>query len=685
MKLFTFVILAVLTCVIIVAANSDIVSDEDIPRTYIKVRVSVPEEAEKLIDLGLFIEANTIYDGIAEGLISKKNLEKVRNAGFKVEVVDEDIEKTFNERDKNAVLPRKPWYDFEGVRKELVDWANQYSSISKLDTAGYSINGKPIWELRIFSAQDTAARQRFYINGATHGNEKIGTEIAMRIANHLLTNYNSDPKIKEIVNRSEFVFHPIINPDGFIAHRRTLSNGKDPNRAFGYQVGGEDGSYPYEWPEMKAYRDALIEAPCYFNFDYHCGKVELMKPFFTSVTAEFDLDAYQKIGGIYILKGGHHDYFYTIARGGHGIACDGAFGKCGSMSFLPEVSQHDPAESQIEQITEYNRDCVLDVINEIQKGVCGRVTDSKTGVPLFARIQVKGSYAAVFTHQKSGAYFKYISSPSGTYEVTAFANGYNPETKTVQANPNSFANLDFALVHDPDLKYAALSLDAIRTYQGMGHSDLYKCLEAPDGNGTTINSSGSKAFVNLDFGPKMFITNHASDDFTVHSTNNTQYTVSVAYNVDDLEESSNVAGTGTGTASFDLANAGLDSARFVQISCTSGSPCIDAVEAEPRDDITGIKEVVTFNKMMFPRVTPLFDKGVMLQAYIPKGQFSVKVYDLKGKMVSTIGDGNAKASGIQTFFWHGLNRNGLRCARGTYIFHVNCTGRNKAVKAPILW
>ncbi len=87
-------------------------------------------------------------------------------------------------------------------------------------------------------------------------------------------------------------------------------------------------------------------------------------------------------------------------------------------------------------------------------------------------------------------------------------------------------------------------------------------------------------------GPVTIITNQDGDDLTVYATNDDNYTVSVAYDIDNIDSSDHILGEGQGTASFDLDANGLDSARFVQISCTSGSPSVDVVEAEPRDVIT---------------------------------------------------------------------------------------------------
>ncbi len=357
------------------------------------------------------------------------------------------------------------------------------------------------------------------------------------------------------------------------------------------------------------------------------------------------------------------------------------------MAFLPEVCNHNPSSSQIPELCNHNMDCIFDVIDEMQRGICGRVFDSKTGTRLHGRIQAKGSYSAVFSHPASGAYYKYITSPSGDYEVTAFANGYKPLTKTVQAVSNNFATLDFPLEFDHELEYCALSVDAILAYNSPSHSDIYKCLEAPDNSTFTLEGgSDPKGFINLDLGPATPVTNKNGDDLTVFATNNTTYTVSAAYDINNIDENANKLGTGQGEASFDLESAGLDSARFIQISLTSGSVEIDAVEVEPREVVIGINnKSASQSSFKNPTILHVNGKsGIILQAYIPKGLYKISAYDLMGRNIYTLDNGEAITSAQKTFHWNGITKNGNSCAEGAYMFYIVTSAGTKVVKGMLL-
>ena len=53
-----------------------------------------------------------------------------------------------------------------------------------------------------------------WIDGGTHGNEYTGTEVCLYIIDKLVTGYDSDPEIKQLIDDNAFYICPIVNPDG---------------------------------------------------------------------------------------------------------------------------------------------------------------------------------------------------------------------------------------------------------------------------------------------------------------------------------------------------------------------------------------------------------------------------------------------------------------------------------------
>lgn len=670
MKLSHSVIGTLFFCLILFTTQNIFASEENISETLIQVHVTSSKELQNLIDLGLQIELNIIKNNIAEGFISAKKLEQVVNAGYDITVIEPPPE------NDEVIGPRKPWYTYNDVLEILTNYTKTYPNMTKLDTIGFSQRNRAILQFKISTLPDTAIRQRFFLNGACHGNEKIGTETVMRIIKELLEKYSSSQRIKAMVDRSDFVFHPIINVDGFTTGtngQRRLANNKDPNRAYGYKTGGNnsDGSLPYQWPEVKTYLYSMIEAPWYQNMDYHCGTIAL----YTPSGSNLDRATYNRMKELYPLD--KKEKWEPDIRGG-GLAYAASYGKCGTIALLPELCPHYPSTSKIDSLTQWNLECYLDVHDEMNRGVRGRITNATTGEPVYARVQVKNRGSFNFSDPRSGAFHKYVPSPSGSFEVEVTANGFKPETKTVQANSNGFADVNFPLTVDTTLNYTAMSVDVIGVGNSVSLTENRRCLGVHDDNGVTIEDG----FIIIDFGPKYLASNRNGDDITVYCTNNQGYSISVHNDVDKIIDDEGVdLGSGQGTQSFDLSGS-LDSARWVRIdAANNSSPSIDAIEAKPREFPTAIipaPKSMKANKNL-KVVGNNRIHGVVIQAEIPKGDYSITVYNVMGKKIHTLSRGLAKTSFKKQFHW-----SGQKFSAGTYLIRVKTTGGEKSVKVPLL-
>ncbi len=682
MKLFKQSVFCVIVVMFLVHAVEHPMAPEDHASTLVEVTVTSEAEIQKLFDLGMQVEMNRVQAKNVTGFVSIKGLEALTMEGFTYKVIEPP--------QSNSGESYKPWYSFNDVVELFDSWEKKYADMTTFDTVGYSLRNKPVLQFTVFGAPATAMRQRIYFSGACHGNEKIGTETCMMIIDHLLKNYSSDQKVKELVDRSEFVFHPILNIDGFTASqrgRRTLDNGRDPNRAFGWKMGGKgsDRSLPYQWPTMKAYFRCMVEAPWYLSLDYHAGMKATLDPFFAPVSGGvMDKAAYDRIGEVYPampMKENQESYYIFENRGG-GIGCDGAYGKCGNISILPEQCNHYPPEREIENIAKWHMDKFLAVIKEMQKGVSGKLVDARDGSPVYGRVQVKEKGAGTYSDPRSGSFFKYLPYPSGSFEVSVFANGYKPATKTVQSNANGFAQVEFKLEYDSTLQFAALSADVVALDNEISQKEVYSSLLSPDGSGAKI-----EGYLIWDFGAKSPITDQPGDkDLTIHGLSGS-YSVSIHNDVDKIIDDEGVKlGNGQGKTSFDLSSASIKSGRWVRID-SDNSATIDAIEAAPKRIATAIvdKRIINVTKQtlrILPhRASPL---GMPIEAFIPQGAYSLSVYDLMGRPIQNINKGYAQAARIHTFVWDCSMKNGRHCSAGTYLILLSTDKGTSIVKGQIV-
>ena len=84
-----------------------------------------------------------------------------------------------------------------------------------------------------------------------HGDETLGRQLLLYMAQYLVQNYQNDPRVRKLVDETEIHLLPTMNPDGFAISRegcgflnrglslftgggtgRENANGKDLNRDF---------------------------------------------------------------------------------------------------------------------------------------------------------------------------------------------------------------------------------------------------------------------------------------------------------------------------------------------------------------------------------------------------------------------------------------------------------------------
>ena len=132
------------------------------------------------------------------------------------------------------------YHGYNGTVKYIKDVVKVHGNITKLIEIGKSNMGRPIYVLVITNMKkgttvDTYVKLRnmrkervknvppmkpyqgkpgHWICGSTHGNEYTGTEVCLYIIDKLVSGYDSDPKIKQLIDDQTFYICPMVNPDG---------------------------------------------------------------------------------------------------------------------------------------------------------------------------------------------------------------------------------------------------------------------------------------------------------------------------------------------------------------------------------------------------------------------------------------------------------------------------------------
>jgi len=147
----------------------------------------------------------------------------IERFGARIEI--EDME-AYYRKNLDPAKDMGGYHTYDETYDELVALQAANPTIARLDTIGFSIEGRAIFAFKISDNVDVdeTDEPEIQFNGLTHAREPMGLEICLTTINYLLDN-QADPDVADIINTTEIWFVPIINPDGYVYNETTNPNG----------------------------------------------------------------------------------------------------------------------------------------------------------------------------------------------------------------------------------------------------------------------------------------------------------------------------------------------------------------------------------------------------------------------------------------------------------------------------
>lgn len=120
-----------------------------------------------------------------------------------------------NKLDEDFIIPHYTHYE------ELQQLFNllvlKYPNLAKVISIGKSVEGRDLLVLEI--SENVKERKlcepmvKYVAN--MHGDEAVGRELLVYLAQYLLNNYGKDERVTKLVNNTDIYLMPSMNPDGF--------------------------------------------------------------------------------------------------------------------------------------------------------------------------------------------------------------------------------------------------------------------------------------------------------------------------------------------------------------------------------------------------------------------------------------------------------------------------------------
>lgn len=396
--------------------------------------------------------------------------------------------------DPKQVLTWNYYPTYTAYVELMNQFANQYPDICKLITISTLASGRKILALRISDNVNVQEDEpEFLYTSTIHGDETTGYILMLHLADSLLQGYNVVDRITNMVNNFDIVIAPLTNPDGtykggnnnIYGATRSNANNVDLNRNF---PDPEDGQHPdgNAWqPETIAFMNFAGFNSFVMGANFHGGTEVINYPWDTWPILAAD-DAWwiyvsreyadtvhahspsnymnQYVNGItngyawYEITGGRQDYMNYFRH------CRECTMEVSDTKLIPE--------SQLIAHWNYNKNSLLNYIEQSGYGLHGLVTDSMSGEPLDAKVFINGfdkDSSHVYTDPQIGDYHRLLK--AGTYNVTFSAAGYTPKTFNVQITDKQTTILNVQL-YDGRLETAfTASLNTLAVDQQVHFTD----------------------------------------------------------------------------------------------------------------------------------------------------------------------------------------------------------------------
>lgn len=399
-----------------------------------------------------------------ELLVSPKDAERLQTAGLTVEPIPNTGLRAHRAYGPGSGAPNA-WPTYEQFVARMQGIANTYPSIVRMFSIGQSVQGRALWVLKISDNPDQEEDEpEFRYLANMHGDETVGIEMTIRLAELLTSGYGSDPRLTTLVDEAEIWLLPIYNPDGYVAGSRYNAHGVDLNRDYPDRFTDPMDDPTGREPETQA---AMVWGHGHrfvMGANYHGGALVVNFPwdavappgapvvpdYAPDDAVFYDFSVGYAVRNPMIWNGGFPS---GVTRGWEwyqiwGGLQDWAYHWGSEHHVTIEVSSNKmPPYEQMDTYWDANREAMLWWMERILRGARGRVTDAATGAPLDATIDVAQIGKPVRTDPEVGDYHRLLL--PGSYTLTASAYCYLSASASVAVPADGVVWQDFALAPAP--------------------------------------------------------------------------------------------------------------------------------------------------------------------------------------------------------------------------------------------
>lgn len=325
-------------------------------------------------------------------------------------------------------------------------FAIEYPDICKIDTIGYSVEGRLLLGVKISdNVTERENEPEVFFTSTMHGDETGGYILMLRLIDYLLENYSSQTRVTSLIDNLQIWINPLANPDGTYAggnhtvygSTRRNANSADLNRNF---PDPQDGPHPdgreYQ-PETTSMMEFMKKHHFVISANFHSGAEVVNYPWdtwsrlhaddlwFKFISREYADTVHQYSSGYmtgfdngitngyawYSINGGRQDWVTYFIQGRE-------------VTIELDNTKITPV-NDLDNLWNYNYRSFLNYISQALYGIHGEVTDSVTGQPLLAKIWIEEhekDSSHVYSDSITGGFIRLLA--EGKYNLKITSDGY---------------------------------------------------------------------------------------------------------------------------------------------------------------------------------------------------------------------------------------------------------------------
>lgn len=424
---------------------------------------------------------------------------------------------------------------YETYVSMMEEFQTKYPSLCTTSVIGKSVKDRKLLICKLTSSANTGKKPRVLYTSTMHGDETTGYVVLLRLIDYLLSNYESDPRIKNILDKTEVWISPLTNPDG--AYRkgnhtvqgatRYNANNVDLNRNFKDDVLGDHPDGNAWQPETTAFMDLESKVSFVLGTNIHGGTEVVNYPWDNKKKRHADNEWYKLISRNYAAACQSISSSYMTSETNSGIIN-------GSDWYVIRGSRQDNANyfhrlreitleisdiklvpgSQLPKYWNLNKESLLALIEESLYGIHGTVTSGATGEPLKCQIIIEDhdkDNSDVYSDATTGYYARPIK--AGTYTLKYKAEGYPEVTRTISLTDKQTVIMDVVLGAPAPVPVADFTASATTISVG-GHVD-FKDLSTNNPTNWEWTFEGGTPLISTKQNPTVFYNKPGQYDVTL--------------------------------------------------------------------------------------------------------------------------------------------------------------------------